>query len=117
VGSGIFFPTPHSHSRKVMPITQTEVEKVAALANLELTAEEKELFSNQLAAIVEYVDQLNELDTSAVQPWRRQSAGEVETSYATRDDKVETSLGQQKALEQAPERDEGHFLVPRVIGG
>jgi aspartyl-tRNA(Asn)/glutamyl-tRNA(Gln) amidotransferase subunit C len=100
-----------------MPITQTEVEKVAALANLELTAEEKVLFSNQLAAIVEYVDQLNELDTSAVEPWRHRSAGEVESSYATRDDKVETSLGQKKALEQAPERDEGHFLVPRVIGG
>jgi len=100
-----------------MPITQTEVEKVAALADLELTAEEKELFSNQLAAIVEYVDQLNELDTSAVEPWRHRSAGEVSTSYATRDDKVETGLGQQKALEQAPERDEGHFLVPRVIGG
>jgi len=100
-----------------MPITQTEVEKVAALANLELTAEEKELFSNQLAAIVEYVDQLNELDTSAVEPWRHQSAGEVEASYATRDDRVESSLGQQKALEQALERDEGHFVVPRVIGG
>jgi aspartyl-tRNA(Asn)/glutamyl-tRNA(Gln) amidotransferase subunit C len=100
-----------------MPITQTEVEKVAALANLELTAEEKVLFSNQLAAIVEYVDQLNELDTSAVEPWRHRSAGEVESSYATRDDKVETSLGQQKALEQAPERGEGQFLVPRVIGG
>ncbi|MBO0727441.1 MAG: Asp-tRNA(Asn)/Glu-tRNA(Gln) amidotransferase subunit GatC [Blastocatellia bacterium] len=99
-----------------MPITQTEVEKVAALANLELTAEEKELFSNQLAAIIEYVDQLNELDTSAIEPWRNQSAGAAETSYATRDDKVEPSLGQQKALEQAPERDDGHFLVPRVIG-
>ena len=122
VGSGEWDVFPHSlfptpHSRKVMPITQSEVEKVAALANLELTAEEKELFSNQLAAIVEYVDQLNELDTSAVEPWRHRSAGEVETSYAARDDKVETSLGQQKALEQAPERDEGHFLVPRVIGG
>jgi aspartyl-tRNA(Asn)/glutamyl-tRNA(Gln) amidotransferase subunit C len=100
-----------------MPITQTEVEKVAALANLELTAEEKKLFSNQLAAIVEYVDQLNELDTSAIEPWRHRSAGEVETSYATRDDEVEPGLGQQKSLEQAPERDEGHFLVPRVIGG
>jgi aspartyl-tRNA(Asn)/glutamyl-tRNA(Gln) amidotransferase subunit C len=100
-----------------MPITQTEVEKVAALANLELSDEEKELFSNQLAAIVEYIDQLNELDTSTVEPWRHQSAGGVETSYATRDDKVESSLGQQKALDQAPERDDGHFLVPRVIGG
>jgi aspartyl-tRNA(Asn)/glutamyl-tRNA(Gln) amidotransferase subunit C len=115
-------PFPYSsfaipHSLKIMPITQTEVEKVAALANLELTAEEKELFSNQLAAIIEYVDQLNEIDTSAVEPWRNQSAGAVENSYATRDDKVEPSLGQQKALDQAPERDDGHFLVPRVIGG
>src|SRR4029078_114482 len=100
-----------------MPITQTEVEKVAAVANLELTAEEKTLFSNQLAAIVEYVDHLNEVDTSGVEPWRNQSAGAVDTSYATRDYAVAPSLGQKKALEQAPQRDQGHFLVPRVIGG
>ena len=108
---------PLSHSQKTMPITQTEVEKIADLANLELTAEEKRLFSNQLAAIVEYVDQLNELDTSAVKPWQTRSAGEVAASYATREDAVEPSLGQEKALNQAPDQDEGHFLVPRVIGG
>jgi aspartyl-tRNA(Asn)/glutamyl-tRNA(Gln) amidotransferase subunit C len=100
-----------------MPITQAEVENIAKLANLELTPEEVELFSNQLAAIVEYVDQLNALDTSSVGPWRQPSAGEAETSYVTREDQVEPSLGQQKALEQAPEHDEGHFLAPRVIGG
>lgn len=100
-----------------MPITQTEVEKIAELANLELTSEEKDLFLNQLAAIVEYVDQLNELDTSSVKPWSHNSAGEIETSYTTRDDRIEQSLGQQKALDQAPDHDEGHFLVPRVIGG
>jgi aspartyl-tRNA(Asn)/glutamyl-tRNA(Gln) amidotransferase subunit C len=100
-----------------MPITQAEVEKIAGLANLELTPEEKELFSGQLAAIVEYVDQLKEVDTSSVKPWRHHSAGEVEDSYATRDDRIEPGLGQQKALEQAPDHDEGHFLVPRVIGG
>jgi aspartyl-tRNA(Asn)/glutamyl-tRNA(Gln) amidotransferase subunit C len=99
-----------------MPITQTEVEKIAGLANLELTAEEKDLFSTQLAAIVEYVDQLNELDTSGVKPWRHHSAGEMSESYATRDDRVEPSLGQEKALDQAPDSDDGHFLVPRVIG-
>ena len=38
-------------------------------------------------------------------------------SYAVRDDAVEPSLGTDKALEQAPEQDAGHFLVPRVIGG
>ncbi len=100
-----------------MPITQTEVEKIAGLANLELTAEEKDLFSNQLAAIVEYVDQLNELDTSGIEPWRHRSAGEMNESYATRDDKVEPSLGRERALDQAPDSDDGHFLVPRVIGG
>jgi aspartyl-tRNA(Asn)/glutamyl-tRNA(Gln) amidotransferase subunit C len=100
-----------------MPITQTEVEKIAELANLELTPEEKQSFSVQLAAIIEYIDQLNELDTSAVKPWRHRSAGEMIDSYATREDLVEPSLGREKALDQAPDHDDGHFLVPRVIGG
>jgi aspartyl-tRNA(Asn)/glutamyl-tRNA(Gln) amidotransferase subunit C len=100
-----------------MPITQTEVEKIADLANLELTAEEKNCFSFQLAAIVEYIDQLNELDTSTVEPWQQPSAGEMITSYTTREDRVEAGLGQEKALDQAPDPDEGQFRVPRVIGG
>ena len=99
-----------------MPITRTEVEKIATLANLELTEEEKESFSGQLAAIVDYIDQLNELDTSAIKAWQTRSAGEAATSYASRDDVVEPSLGQEKALDQSPDTDEGHFLVPRVIG-
>jgi aspartyl-tRNA(Asn)/glutamyl-tRNA(Gln) amidotransferase subunit C len=100
-----------------MPITQTEVEKIAGLANLELTAEEKVSLSSQLAAIVEYIDQLNELDTSTVKPWQQQSAGEMINSYTTREDVVEPCLGQKKALDQAPDHDDGNFLVPRVIGG
>ncbi len=99
-----------------MPITKTEVEKIADLANLELTAQEKQSFSVQLAAIVEYIDQLNELDTSSVKPWQHRGAGEMIDSYAAREDVVEPSLGQQKALDQAPDHDDGHFLVPRVIG-
>lgn len=98
-----------------MPITHEEVDKIARLANLELTAEEKQEFSSQLAAIVEYIDQLNELDTSAVRPWQPKSAGDMSSSHASRDDGVGPSLGQQKALEQAPDHDDGHFLVPRVI--
>jgi aspartyl-tRNA(Asn)/glutamyl-tRNA(Gln) amidotransferase subunit C len=100
-----------------MPITKPEVEKIAQLSNLELTAEETETFATQLSAIVEYIDQLNALDTSAVQPWQQRSAGDLQTSFAVRDDRVEPSLGTEKALEQAPEHAEGHFLVPRVIGG
>ena len=100
-----------------MPITKAEVEKIAQLSNLELTANETETFANQLAAIVEYIDQLNELDTSGVKPWRPPSAGALHVSYAVRADAVEPSLGTDQALAAAPEHDEGHFLVPRVIGG
>jgi len=57
-----------------MPITKTEVEKIALLANLELTEEEKVSFSGQLAEIVDYIDQLNELETTAVQPWSQRRA-------------------------------------------
>ena len=100
-----------------MPITKPEVEKIARLANLELTAAEADQFTTQLAAIVDYIDQLNELDTTDVKPWQQRSAGPFQQSYAVRADVVEPSLGTEKALEQAPAQDAGHFLVPRVIGG
>jgi aspartyl-tRNA(Asn)/glutamyl-tRNA(Gln) amidotransferase subunit C len=80
-----------------------------------MTTEEKRSISVQLPAIVEYIDQLNELDTSSVKPWQQESAGEMITSYATRDDLVEPCLGQNRALDQAPDPDEGQFRVPRVI--
>jgi aspartyl-tRNA(Asn)/glutamyl-tRNA(Gln) amidotransferase subunit C len=100
-----------------MPITKTEVTKIAQLANLELTETEVDQFSEQLAAIVKHIDELNELDTLGVKPWQQRSAGAFMASYAVRDDVVEPSLGTEKALEQAPAQDAGHFLVPRVIGG
>lgn len=98
-----------------MPITQKEVKKIANLANLELTSEEQESLSTQLAAIVEYIDQLNELDTTSVKPWKQPSAGFVNESHAARNDFAQHGLGQDKALDQAPDSEEGHFLVPRVI--
>ena len=100
-----------------MPITKEEVERIAELANVELTPEEKSSFSTQLAAIVEYMDQLNELDTSQVKAWQHRSAGPAVSSFATRPDVVESSIGQDKAVEGAPDPDEGYFRVPRVIGG
>jgi aspartyl-tRNA(Asn)/glutamyl-tRNA(Gln) amidotransferase subunit C len=100
-----------------MPITKTEVEKIALLANLELTEEEKVSFSGQLAEIVDYIDQLNELETTAVQPWSQRRAGNFDLSSATRPDQVRPSLGQERALAQSPDSEDGHFTVPRVIGG
>ncbi|MBK9709404.1 MAG: Asp-tRNA(Asn)/Glu-tRNA(Gln) amidotransferase subunit GatC [Acidobacteria bacterium] len=102
-------------AERLCRLHKTEVEKIADLANLELTPDEKQSFTVQLAAIVEYIDQLNELDTSGVKPWQPASAGEAINSCASREDTVEPGLGQKAALDQAPDHDEGHFRVPRVI--
>ena len=99
-----------------MPITKSEVANIAQLANLELTPAETESFAGQLSAIVAYIDQLNELDTSSVKPWQPRSAGEASTSFVTREDVVEPSIGIEKAMQNAPDADAGQFLVPRVIG-
>ena len=104
-----------------MPITLDEIEKIARLANLELTEEEKLSFPSQLAEIVDYIDCLNEVDTAAIEPWGARSAGEAGTSPATREDgplpEWPPSLGTEAAVDAAPDAEEGHFTVPRVIGG
>lgn len=97
-----------------MPITEQEVEKIAELANLELTVEEKKLFTVQLASIVDYIEKLNELDTTDVPPMMHAGVKE-EPDYAQREDLVAPGLGQQKALQNAPDPCRGFFRVPKVI--
>ena len=103
-------------SNPAMPISQAEVSKIAALSNLALTSEETESFGVQLAAIVEYIDQLSEVDITNITPWQHRSAGEAPASYASREDSVVPSLGTDVALANAPDPDAGHFTVPKVIG-
>jgi aspartyl-tRNA(Asn)/glutamyl-tRNA(Gln) amidotransferase subunit C len=98
-----------------MAITQQDVEKIAELAQLELTPNEQALFTTQLASIVSYVEKLNELDTADVPPMMHAGAGEA-ADYAQRDDVVLESVGQTVALENAPDPTRGHFRVPKVIG-
>ncbi len=100
-----------------MPISKEEVTKIASLSNLALTPEETASFSEQLAGIVAYIDQLSELDTTNVKAWQQRGAGEATTSYAAREDRTEPSLGTDTALANAPDSDLGHFGVPKVIGG
>lgn len=100
-----------------MPISKEEVTKIATLSNLALTPEETESFSVQLAGIVAYIDQLDELDTENVKAWQQRSAGDATVSYAAREDRIEPSLGTDTALANAPDPDLGHFRVPKVIGG
>jgi aspartyl-tRNA(Asn)/glutamyl-tRNA(Gln) amidotransferase subunit C len=98
-----------------MPITESDIEKIAALAHLEITDEELRTLAPQVAAIVAYVEQLNELDTSAVEPAIGGLTPEGERTRASREDATRPSLGQGLALEQAPEPSHGHFRVPKVI--
>ncbi len=100
-----------------MPITRTDVEKIAELARLELTAEETESFTIQLASILNHIDKLNELDTSNVEPMSHCSTATGDIDYARRDDRARPSLGQSIAVENAPDQESGFFKVPKVIGG
>ena len=100
-----------------MPITESDVKKIAALAHLEIDDEELRTLAPQMMSIVEYVEQLNELDTSQVEPAIGGLTPEGERTDSAREDSVIPSLGQQLALDQAPDPSHGHFRVPRVLGG
>lgn len=98
-----------------MPITESDVEKIARLAHLEITDEERRSLTTQMAAIVAYVEQLNELDTSQTQPALGGLTPEGERTAAAREDVALPSLGQSLALDQAPDPSSGHFRVPKVL--
>lgn len=98
-----------------MPIKESEIEKVAQLAHLELAPEELKLFGPQIAEIVNYVEQLKELDTTSVEPALGGLTPEGEMTESSRDDERTPSLGQKLALEEAPDAASGHFRVPKVL--
>ena len=94
-----------------MALTIEEVAKVALLARLRVSPEELELFTGQLNAIVEFVAQLQELDTGDVEPL----AHGVEVRNVFREDVLGTALPREKALANAPQRNAEAFLVPAVL--
>ena len=94
-----------------MKITVEDVDYVAQLARLTLSEVEKELFTTQLNAILEYMENLNELDTTAVEP----TFHVVAHQNAMREDKVQQSITQEDSLNNAPDRATGCFRVPRII--
>ncbi|HYY41343.1 MAG TPA: Asp-tRNA(Asn)/Glu-tRNA(Gln) amidotransferase subunit GatC [Pyrinomonadaceae bacterium] len=98
-----------------MPITEADVDKIAQLAHLDITPDERRALTPQMIAIVAYVEQLNELDTSAVEPAIGGLTPEGERTATTRDDTPRPSLGQQTALAEAPDPAAGHFRVPKVL--
>jgi aspartyl-tRNA(Asn)/glutamyl-tRNA(Gln) amidotransferase subunit C len=98
-----------------MPITQSDIEKIAQLAHLELGEEELKTLGPQIAEIVAYIEQLNELDTANVEPAIGGLTPESAKTDTAREDEISGSLGQKVALSEAPDPAEGHFRVPKVL--
>ena len=92
-------------------LDQDQVHKVAHLARLALTPEEEEKFSAELSKILEYVEQLNELDTEGVPPTTRA----IELSNITRTDALNTDRDREALLDNAPDRDGDFFKVPQIM--
>lgn len=95
-------------------LTRADVERIATLARLELTADEVALFAEQLTAILAYADQVQQVDTSAVATPQAGAPG----GAGMRDDDPRPSLDRDVVLSQAPAADRaaGLFKVPRVLG-
>jgi aspartyl-tRNA(Asn)/glutamyl-tRNA(Gln) amidotransferase subunit C len=98
-----------------MPITESDIAKVAQLAHLEIAAEELKVFVPQIADIISYVEQLNSVDTTNVEPAIGGLTPEGERTDSSRQDQTAASLGQKVALEEAPDPAAGHFRVPKVL--
>jgi aspartyl-tRNA(Asn)/glutamyl-tRNA(Gln) amidotransferase subunit C len=94
-----------------MSISKEEVKKVANLARLEITSAEEEEFGTQLNAILDYFEQLSELDTDNVQPTTRA----IDVTNITRKDEQVTYIDRESLLNSAPEREEDFFQVPKIL--
>jgi aspartyl-tRNA(Asn)/glutamyl-tRNA(Gln) amidotransferase subunit C len=116
-------PAPHTQ----MKVTEKQVAYVADLANLELTENERSILLRDLNSILNYIDRLNQLDTTDVPPMAQVSdrygvdqakTGSARFAYASREDIHEglrKSLPHEVALQNAPDSDGTFFKVPKVI--
>ena len=92
-----------------------DVRQVAKLAHLEISDAEVELYTPQMDNIVKYIEQLNELDTDAIEPMLGGLTDAGKETLTIREDNPGGSLGQKAALDQAPSAVAGHFQVPKVL--
>lgn len=94
-----------------MKISKDEVEKMAHLARLDIDEPLKEVLSEQLSHILDYIDKLTDVDVEGVIP----SSGAAFLNNVLREDRLGVSPGPDVTLANAPERDEDFYLVPRVV--
>lgn len=96
-----------------MKITRKDVENVALLSRLEMKGDDVEKFTGQLNAILDYIDVLNKVDTSGVEP----TAHVLPIKNVMRTDEAKPSLSRELALANAPEQEDGYFKVPKILEG
>jgi aspartyl-tRNA(Asn)/glutamyl-tRNA(Gln) amidotransferase subunit C len=92
-------------------ITKEQIQHIAVLSRLNLSEEEKDLFGSQLSSILDYVDQLNELDTRETEP----TSHVLSLSNVMRDDILASSLPREEALKNAPSHSGNFYRVPKII--
>ena len=95
-----------------MAVTIKEVEHIAKLAKLEFNEDEKAKFTDQFNEILAFMEKLNELDTSKVEPLSHV----IELKNVFREDSVKPSIPTEEALQNAPAKTDKFFKVPKVIG-
>ena len=91
-------------------ISIKDVEHVAKLARLELSEEEKQLFTKQLDDILKYVEQMSDIDTSNVEPM----ASAIPVTNVMRDDEVVYTNTKEELMQNAPDEEDGFFRVPKI---
>jgi aspartyl-tRNA(Asn)/glutamyl-tRNA(Gln) amidotransferase subunit C len=94
-----------------MSIDREQVHKVALLARLELTPEEEEMFTTQMGSMLDYFQQLSELDVSNVQPTTRA----IDVNNITRLDVLKPCAEREAILKNAPDQDGEFFKVPQIL--
>lgn len=94
-----------------MKLGREDVQKIATLARLNFSEEELDRFANQLSSILDYIERLNQLDTDKVKP----TAYTLTEVTPFREDKVYTNQARETILENAPDREDNLFRVPKVI--
>lgn len=88
-----------------------DIEYIALLSRLKLTEEEKSLFGKQLESIIGYIDKLNQLNTSGIEP----TSHAIPMKNVFREDRIRGSLNRDKVMENAPSQKDGFYKVPRII--
>ena len=95
-----------------MKITKDQVLYVADLARLDLDDASIDQFAGQIGTILDYVDKLNEVDTDGIRP----TSHAISLTNVFREDQHNEHLEREQALANAPEKEDGNFIVPKVVG-